>query len=190
MGEVSREQEKSIVADIMGAREPKVSFKVEIDAEQEWWDGERWRPDVRFMCDDETLEGIMQGRICMDCFEVQREAWPEVCHLRVGEWACGFEIRRLQARYVEENFTGTTVFTGPSTSMEDELDRLDEIHERRMFAKRRDAVGSSGTAQGSILIPGQGEHVLRPIRPKKQSEAEAYELPGPNPITREKRWDA
>lgn len=180
--------EKQIVSEIMAAAGEErwrkgANFKVEIDDSSEWWDGEQWRPNVLAMCSEDTLQRIFEGRMCMECYEPQREAWPEVCSLEVstpqGVFRCGFRIREVQGRYIDEFFTGTNIHVGPTTAIEDELDRLDHIHEMRMHAKRRDEVGSSGTAQSSILIPGRGERAMRPLRPRKITEADAFATPGP-----------
>ena len=191
--------EKGIVREIMAAASGErwrqgANFKVEIDDSSEWWDGETWRPNVLAMCDESTLQRIFEGRMCMECFEPQQVPFPETCSLEVqtpqGVFRCGFPIATVQRRYIDEFFTGTAIHTGPTTTLEAELDRLDEVHERRMFAKHRDEVGSSGTAQSSILIPGKGERpVARPRRPEKLSERDAREkTPTPEPRPSETKY--
>jgi hypothetical protein len=78
---------------------------------------------VAWTTDEEGLERIRQGRVCLMCVEPQETPFPERCAL------CGYRMAERQTKDMEIEFKGTRKL-GPSTSSEEELDRLDEFGER------------------------------------------------------------
>ena len=83
------------------------------------------RNNVLLTLHPEDVERVRLGFVCIKCLEPQREAFPEKCSL------CNFPIRAEQSDYFRRFYEGETR-VGPSTNMNEELDRLDDWHERRL----------------------------------------------------------
>ena len=75
----------------------------------------------------ESIERLRTGYLCLRCLEPQSEPFPAKC----GAWWCTYAMRTEQAADFARKFKGQKI-VGPSTSMEEELDRLDDTHERRI----------------------------------------------------------
>lgn len=86
---------------------------------------------------------IKTGYCCVNCGESQVDhgaPFPEKC------WVCGYLMRERQLQRFAMEFVGT-VRVGPSTSLEEELAMMEELHERQELAK------SGLKRTGSILVP-------------------------------------
>lgn len=91
----------------------------------------------------EDTDRIRLGYVCLNCLESQVDhgaPFPEAC------WVCGFQMRDKQRARFAQEFVGD-MRVGPSTSLEDELALMEELHERRQLAN----AGLKRT--GSILVP-------------------------------------
>lgn len=71
---------------------------------------------------EEGFERLRQGYLCGRCLEdlTPHGAFPEKCP------CCGFPVRELQLRQLQEDFAGTEQL-GPRTTLSDELARLEEL---------------------------------------------------------------
>jgi hypothetical protein len=95
--------------------------------------------DVHMRLSPETIERIRAGRMCINCYEPLPEAWPEVCPMR----GCNYRVRDWQAEEFARLYRGTE--RNPRAALlEQELARVDDIHERNFY------VPNSG-----IIIPGK-----------------------------------
>lgn len=81
-------------------------------------DGESWYRGLRVTTDADGYHRIRGGRVCVQCLEPQELPFPEKCSL------CQFEMRKLQRQVFEHEFGGD-VKGGGSTTISDELERLD-----------------------------------------------------------------
>lgn len=91
----------------------------------------------------EDVGRIRAGYCCLNCGESQVDhdaPFPESC------WVCGFQMRDKQLKRFAQEFVGD-VRVGPSTSLEDELAIMEELHERQELARE----GLKRT--GSIVVP-------------------------------------
>jgi len=102
------------------------------------YDGITVRHELDTTWDPDDVQRFKEGRLCIQCWEPFEVPFPEKCPV------CKFRVKELQAQTFHEHFEGEDEHFGPSTSMTEELDRLDETHEQRMWKKH----GSAG-----ILIP-------------------------------------
>lgn len=79
---------------------------------------ERWSPD--------EIERRRLGYVCIKCWEPHEAPFPEACAL------CGFPMRERQAEEFDRIFRG--VQRDPKAALiERELDRIDDVHERRYY---------------------------------------------------------
>lgn len=109
-------------------RKPVIPEAVEDD---EWATAELGRPaldmKVRFSPDD--VERFRTGYACIRCWEPQPEPFPEKCSL------CKFPMRSNQAHEFAQNFKG--VQRNPrAVRLEEELERLDDKHERNFHVTK------------------------------------------------------
>lgn len=105
-------------------RKPVIPAAVTHDSSQVTHDGNGWRAGYNATFDAETVERFRVGRACLRCWEPQEHAFPDACGL------CGYAIRDLQARDFEQEFHGEK-WLGPTTSLHDEFERLDEKGKKR-----------------------------------------------------------
>jgi hypothetical protein len=83
-----------------------------------------WLPDGRvqgalnFIFDEETVERMRLGYMCVKCQEPFEHPWPERCHV------CGCPVRDKQAEYFAQEYAGV-VDLSPKTPAYD-----GGIHER------------------------------------------------------------
>jgi hypothetical protein len=75
-----------------------------------------------FTFDADSIERLRLGYACIKCLEVFEVPWPERCP------TCGAPIRKEQAAYFEREFVGD-VHLGPTTSLDEERERLREYKE-------------------------------------------------------------
>lgn len=93
---------------------------------------EGWYRGVRWVTDEEGLNRMRVGQVCFNCTEPQPPPAPnpppELCGV------CGYGIRKNQQRDLDREFAGKEKI-GPSTSMSDELARLDHLSEKQYWQK-------------------------------------------------------
>ena len=103
--------------------------------------GRQWRGRNRWAVCDEDIQLMREGRKCISCLELfvhpdgTSRAWPEQCPV------CGYPVRAEQARSFAKEYEGK-VRLGPATSDADEVERLTERTERRIW-----------TPGGSVSVP-------------------------------------
>lgn len=76
---------------------------------------------------EEDFPGLRQGYICAQCIEELDMAFPEHCPV------CNFPMRDHQTEYIAKVYQGN-VKTGPSTTLEDEKLRMQEMRAREAHA--------------------------------------------------------
>src|SRR3990167_9549532 len=64
--------------------------------------GDRWVRDNDPIFDDETVEKIRLGYICIECFQRFESAFPEKCPFPI----CGFPVRAEQSLMFLKKFKG------------------------------------------------------------------------------------
>lgn len=104
-------------------RKPVIPVAVETEAGEYSHDGEGWRRAVNWTLKPEDYKRVEAGYVCVHCMEPQEKPFPEVCSL------CGFPMAEKQSSLLSFEDRGSK-HIGPSTSMSDELDRLDDTSER------------------------------------------------------------
>lgn len=82
--------------------------------------------DVDVTLKPEDVERMRLGYVCVQCWEPHEEAFPEKCSL------CGFGMREKQPDWFKFNYEGPK-HVGPTTSIDYELDHLDDWAERDRF---------------------------------------------------------
>lgn len=107
-------------------RRPLKVYKVEEDANSADMISGEWYRGFRFTLDDEGFARLKAGYACLMCLEPHEHPFPEACSL------CGYSIGARQTQDMEIEFAGSE-HVGPSTTMNEELARLDETHERRIW---------------------------------------------------------
>ncbi len=105
-------------------RKPVIPVAVEHDTSTATHDGTNWRAGYNATFDDETIERFRVGRACLQCWEPQEQAFPDKCSL------CGYPIRHQQAADFAREFHGEK-WMGPTTSLNDEFERLDDEGKRK-----------------------------------------------------------
>lgn len=104
-------------------------------------EGEGWYRGARFVTDEEGWQRIRDGQVCLMCMEPQAppapNPIPERCSL------CGYEMRKYQREHLDLEFRGEE-HVGPSTSLADELERLDDTADRMKWDR---------DPKTSLLIP-------------------------------------
>lgn len=91
--------------------------------------------DVTFR--EPEIVKFRQGYKCLKCWEEYANAWPDKCRV------CGYAIKQHQAADFAKHYGGEK-WLGPSTSMSEEIDRLDWEHEKNLWEKH----GGTG-----IIVP-------------------------------------
>lgn len=101
-----------------------------------------WAPDA--------IEKIKAGYQCLKCWEPQPEPFPVEC----GNPLCRYPMRAAQAHDFELEFQGEK-WIGPTTSLEDELESLEERSARRTHRRGSSiAVPSEvNRSKGGVILP-------------------------------------
>ena len=107
-------------------RRPLKVYKVEEDANSADMIAGEWHRGIRFTLDAESLARLRAGYACLMCLEPHEQPFPDACSL------CGYAIAARQTKDMEIEFAGLE-HVGPATTMADELARLDDTHERRIW---------------------------------------------------------
>lgn len=102
---------------------------------------ENWYRGIRIVTDEDGYNRLRHGYVCIQCYEPHEQPMPETCSL------CGFEMERLQRQVFVNEFLGEE-HIGPSTSLADELERLDFEAEKMKW--ERDPTNG-------ILVPRSSE---------------------------------
>jgi hypothetical protein len=114
-------------------RKPAVPLEISQDVESAWWDGTRWYGGTNATYGTEDHERFRAGRLCFGhsglCAEPFETPFPETCSV------CGYEVRENQARDYAIEFQGEK-HIGPSTSMRQEMDRLNDWADREYHTTR------------------------------------------------------
>lgn len=84
---------------------------------------DRRAADINVTWDDEAIGRIKAGYQCLRCWEPFETAFPDACGV------CGYGVSDFQARDFAFEFEGKK-HIGPSTSIQQELERLDEKSKR------------------------------------------------------------
>lgn len=100
----------------------------------------RWMQGVNWTLCEEDHARLREGRKCVQCMEPQETPFPERCSL------CGFPMRDSQRFEYEYTYQGEK-HIGPSFSVSEELERLDEQRERREWAEKH-----------GVWVPGASSH--------------------------------
>lgn len=58
--------------------------------------------DVDVTVDEETVRRMWQGYQCKWCYQIFKEAWPEVCTFP----GCGYSVRAKQRAEMERDYQG------------------------------------------------------------------------------------
>ena len=107
-------------------RKPVIPQAIENDPDEFYWDGHGWRKQVDVTLSPDDFERVKQGYVCQNCLEPQETPFPEACSL------CGFPMKEKQRALLEFEFRGHKK-VGPSTSLREEQDRLDEWAEENVW---------------------------------------------------------
>ena len=119
-------------------KEPAVPYAVERTSGLLKEIGGTLRQDFYAVLSARDIERLRQGYLCLNCLEPQERPFPDRCPLL----GCGYEMKRYQSVDFSKEFDPSGRHIGPSTTMEEELDRLDDAHERRIHLPG-----------GQILVP-------------------------------------
>ena len=87
-----------------------------------------WEEVLDLTFSQEDVERLRTGRACLNCYEPFESPYPALCGL------CGYRVKELQDKDFALEYDGAK-HIGPSTSMQEELDRLDEDTKPRMWHK-------------------------------------------------------
>lgn len=119
----------------MSERWRKAAIPLAIHRSPEWADNSTgtWREEIEAAFNPEDIERFRAGYLCLKCWESQETSFPEVCSL-IG---CGYRMRDKQAADLEKMLKPGIKQVGPTTSIAEELDRLDDTHERRVHVPGR-----------------------------------------------------
>ena len=93
--------------------------------------------------DQEGIDRLRLGYICIACMERHEVPWPEEC----AQEACRFPMRAHQAEVFERLFQGWHRI-GPLSDLDDERERMIEDYQRMKRAKEKN--------RPSIWLPGDG----------------------------------
>lgn len=103
----------------------------------EWATADLGRPtlDYRMRVDQESTERFRLGYVCLNCMEPHESPFPDKCSL------CGYEMKTRQPEDFSKRFRGTE--RDPRAALiERELDRVDDVHERRFYKTK-----------GGVVVP-------------------------------------
>ncbi len=117
-------------------RKPVVPKAVEETPTAYASDGHGWRKNLNWVLSPEDFQRVKDGYVCVNCMEPHERPFPENCTV------CRFQMRKEQHKLLDFEYEGEK-HLGPSTTMQQELDRLAEETERRKERKI------------SILLPGK-----------------------------------
>lgn len=82
--------------------------------------------DYKARFDPESIERFRLGYVCLACMEPHESPFPERCSL------CGYEMQERQLHDFSAKYQGTE--RDPRAALiERELDRVDDVHERRFY---------------------------------------------------------
>jgi len=111
-------------------RRPVVPLEIEEHPSQGLWlpDG-RVQNDVTMVLRADDVDRMRAGFVCAKCFEPFEQAWPVHCP------TCGAPIRTEQAAYFAREYGGDQRL-GPSTSLEEEVGRMEEYRRKEEEAKQ------------------------------------------------------
>ena len=107
-------------------RQPVKPVAIETDSRREYFDGSVWRQHIEVTFSKEDFARIKLGYVCLRCWEPHERPWPDACSL------CSYSINEFQTRDVEHEFVGEK-HVGPSTSYAEEIERLREENQRRLW---------------------------------------------------------
>ena len=113
-------------------RQPVVPLEINPAQDQGLWlpDG-RVHGEVQLTLSQEDVERMRAGYVCAKCLEPFERPWPIRCSV------CGVAVRRDQAAYFAREFGGVNEL-GPSTSIADELEALDEYRRKEEERERKE----------------------------------------------------
>lgn len=116
----------------MSWRDPVIPLAVEQSGTRGHFDqgAKRFLADVDWTLSERDWDRIREGYVCLNCMEPQEQPFPERCSL------CRYGMREHQQRHLNEQFEGEK-HIGPSTTLQWELDRLDDETDRRWWRKHR-----------------------------------------------------
>ena len=107
-------------------RQPVKVHKVEEDSNSADMIAGEWHRGARWTLDAEGVARIRAGYVCVMCLEPHESPFPDACSL------CGYAMKARQTKDMEVEFAGSE-HVGPATTLSDELARLDETSERRIW---------------------------------------------------------
>ena len=122
-------------------RKPVKIYKAEESSENADQIAGKWYRGLKWTLAAEDFQRVRSGYVCLQCLEPHEFPFPEHCSL------CGYAIKERQSKEMDLEFAGFE-HVGPQTNIEDELDILDDTHERSLW-----------TPGGTILVP-QGKEAL------------------------------
>jgi hypothetical protein len=110
-------------------RTPAKVHDVVVDPDRfQVWPGRGVMADYEVSLDEDSMERVRLGRLCIECLEPFEEAFPETCPL------CGFAVRDDQPERFEKVFKGR-VHLGSRLDLNEEADRLAEEDARRKLKR-------------------------------------------------------
>lgn len=101
-------------------------------------DGEP-RRDVRLILKDDDVKRLRLGYVCLKCLEPHQTPFPKLCKL------CGYAMRERQSFDFSATYGGTE-HVGPSTSVDEEIERM-----------REDRARENHNPQSSIWLPSNAK---------------------------------
>lgn len=97
-----------------------------------WNEGAQWSQGVRWVTDEEGRQRIRDGQVCLMCVAPQPPPAPNPIPEQCVE--CGYPMREYQIKHFDElEYEPEGVKLGGSTTITDELARLDLFAEQRVW---------------------------------------------------------
>ena len=120
----------------MSWHDPIIPIAVEEKKSKGRWDAavQDFRREIVWTLSASDFDRIREGYACLNCLQVHDAPFPSQCSL------CGYAIEEKQRKDIEWQHEGYK-HIGPSTTLKEELDRLDDEAERMRWRK------------GSIYVP-------------------------------------
>lgn len=116
-------------------RKPVTALAVEDTPDVMSFDAGRPTQDYKARFAPEQIERFRTGYACLNCWEPHETPFPEACSL------CGYPMHAQQSEDFTQKFEG--VERNPRAALiEKELDRVDDLHERRFH-----------TTKSGIIVP-------------------------------------
>lgn len=109
-------------------RKPVKPVAVELDLTKVEYVAGRWVHPLNTTITPEDFERVREGYVCLDCWEPQPVPYPDKCRL----CGCRMSPPDYWHERIENEFEGWK-HVGPSTTIEQELDRLDDYAERKFW---------------------------------------------------------